>query len=174
MDDLFFNRMGKTDNPPPREFIFLDVDGVLNSKQTFAQNIRTPTGQTGIDPELVRRLHSLTNERTVIVLTSDWKESWKENKIGTCGRYLRKCLAKCNLEIADMTVTDIHSHRGQGVIKYLADHNYSLLRDHYVILDDHIFDFAQYEDLYLHFVRTDALYGLTYEDVEKARLILSK
>lgn len=78
--------------------IFLDVDGVLNTRKTV---ISSPDGHIGVDDTRVRLLEGAIKKYGGgdIVLTSDWKNV----RIGDDLDYLRTKLAAHGLEISAMT-----------------------------------------------------------------------
>lgn len=117
-----------------RFVVFLDVDGVLNSKTTVQ---RTPEGYQGIDDARVELLDNVLKKMGggKIVLSSDWKElkPIQEDYI-----YLVSKLSKYGLSISDFTKDKKHD-RGAGIVQYLEEHPEI---EEYVILDDCMFDFA--------------------------------
>lgn len=155
-------------------YIFLDVDGVLNNRDSYSNGVHTPNGYTGAEDSLIERLKTLCSENTLIILTSDWKDSAKADVVNTHGHYLIEKLKEHGLYIHDMTEDKAHALRGNGVMSYLRNHDIDPVDGCYVIFDDHTFDFGNYSDtLYRHFVRTNSYYGLTDKDVLKAEDILS-
>ncbi len=129
--------------------VFLDVDGVLNSRTTVQ---RTPRGYTGIDDARVRILADAIEKcgGADIVLSSDWKEmnSADEDYI-----YLIKKLEKYDLSIAGET-QDSNRKRGVGILTYLEAHPEI---EEYVILDDCLFDFHDYRKLWERLLLTEGL-----------------
>lgn len=95
--------------------VFLDVDGVLNSRTTVQ---RTPDGYTGIDDARVQLLAEVINKYGGgdIILSSDWKEM-KETAADYI--YLVSKLEMFGLTIAGKT-NDTMKKRGKGIIEYLA------------------------------------------------------
>ena len=113
--------------------VFLDIDGVLNTRTTVK---RTPDGYIGIDDARVKILAKAIEKcgGGDIVLSSDWK---KLDKNHDDYRYLVSKLGQCGLEISDHTI-DRDWKRGQGVKEYLELHPEI---EEFVILDDQKFDF---------------------------------
>lgn len=137
-------------------YVFLDIDGVLN---TFSQH---PTNKRCIHSANLIMLKKLIDEtQAKIILISNWKfipAALKECKLA---------LESCHLHLDGMTKDDM-VHRGQGIKDYLHNHNIH----HYVILDDDFF--SDYNDeLIKHLVLIDARYGLRPSDIQKALYILS-
>lgn len=129
--------------------IFLDVDGVLNTRTSVQ---RTPKGYTGIDDARVELLANAIKKYggADLVLSSDWKEmkSTDEDYI-----YLASKLRKYGLLISGQT-KDVHHARGAGIITYLEKHPEI---EEFIILDDCTFDFMDYGKLWERLLLTDGL-----------------
>lgn len=129
--------------------VFLDVDGVLNTRTTCQ---RTPDGYTGIDDARVVILANVIEKYGGgdVVLSSDWKDmkSTDEDYI-----YLVSKLEKYGLKISGHT-TDHKCARGAGIIKYLTEHPEI---EEYVILDDCTFDFRDYKKLWERLLLTNGI-----------------
>lgn len=129
--------------------VFLDVDGVLNTRTTCQS---TPDGHVGIDDARVVTLAKSieTYGGGDIVLSSDWKnKSPADNDY----IYLTSKLAKYGLKISGHT-KDRCCKRGAGIADYLADH--PEIKE-YVILDDCTFDFRNYKRLWERLLLTDGI-----------------
>ena len=129
--------------------LFLDVDGVLNTRMTCQ---RTPDGYVGIDDPRVEILANAIKmyDNYEVILTSDWKEMDVRDDDYL---YLLEKLELYGVSISDKT-TDNGSNRGEGIINYLNDHPEI---DDYVILDDHRFDFKDYRKLWERLLLTDGI-----------------
>lgn len=129
--------------------VFLDVDGVLNTRTTVE---RTPDFYTGIDDARVAVLAKTVRkyENADIVLSSDWKDM-KEEEDDFC--YLVSKLKKKGLTLAGKT-TDHWNNRGEGILKYLELHPEI---DDFVILDDNKFDFMDYPKLWERLLITNGI-----------------
>lgn len=129
--------------------VFLDVDGVLNTRTTVK---RTPYGYTGIDDARVEILAKAIEKygNCEIILSSDWKEL---NEKHEDYRYLVSKLAQYGLKISGHTV-DSNWNRGKGIKEYLELHPNI---DEYVILDDQKFDFEDYKKLWERLLITDGI-----------------
>lgn len=80
--------------------IFLDIDGVLNSKEFF-QNRQPTQGLNEIDEEKVKLLQQIVQATNAkIVLTSTWRIYDKADKVY---QHLVDVLAKYDLSIFDCT-----------------------------------------------------------------------
>ena len=145
------------------KFIFLDVDGVLNSERTTALS---PNGYIGISSSLVKKLAKIVKATDAkIILSSTWKRSEDEDF-----KYLARKLMQQELYMSGKTHEPNNAlwHRGLGIKEYLNNHEC----DAYVIIDDELFDFQE-EGLLEHAVITNATQGLTNSDVEKAIGVLN-
>ena len=129
--------------------VFLDVDGVLNTRTTVQ---RTPAGYTGIDDARVEILASAINKigGGDIVLSSDWKELEQTHEDFI---YLSSKLDRYGLSISGITQDSMHN-RGGGIIRYLEAHPEI---DEYVILDDCNFDFQKYKILWERLLLTNGI-----------------
>ena len=129
--------------------LFLDVDGVLNTKRTVKS---TPRGYRGIDDARVEILAKVFEKYmdADIVLTSDWKDMKPENEDFI---YLVSKLEKQGLKLAGKT-HDHWNNRGEGIIDYLNIHPEV---EEYVILDDNVFDFMDYQALWERLLITDGI-----------------
>lgn len=129
--------------------VFLDVDGVLNSRTTCQH---TPDGYTGIDNLRVEILANAVKmyDCYEVILTSDWKEmdEYDDDYI-----YLLEKLDSYGLYISGKT-EDQGNNRGEGVINYLKGHPEI---DDYVILDDYKYDFRDYVQLWERLLITDGI-----------------
>lgn len=129
--------------------VFLDIDGVLNTRTTVQ---RTPDGYTGIDDARVRVLASAIRKYGGgdIVLSSDWK-TLRENDADYL--YLIEKLEAHGLEIVGKT-KDNNRNRGAGILDYLRQHPEI---EEYVILDDNVFDFKDNRKLWERLLLTNGI-----------------
>ena len=129
--------------------VFLDIDGVLNSRTTCE---RTHDYHVGIDDLRVAVLAESIKKygSTEIVLSSDWKELRSEEDDYI---YLILKLAKYGLELAGKT-TDHYNNRGEGIQQYLESHPEI---DEYVVLDDNEFDFRDYQNIWERLLLTNGI-----------------
>jgi hypothetical protein len=129
--------------------VFLDVDGVLNSKST-CQN--TPDGCTGIDDLRVEILaKAIKNYGTAeLILTSDWK---KMRETADDYQYLLSKLEKYGLSISGKTKDNV-SNRGEGIRNYLKEHPEI---DDFIILDDKTYDFSDDKKLWERLILTNGI-----------------
>lgn len=129
--------------------VFLDVDGVLNTRTTVE---RTPDFHTGIDDARVAVLAKAVKKygNADLVLSSDWKDMKEEEDDF---RYLVSKLKRKGLTLAGKT-TDHWNNRGEGILKYLEKHPEI---EEYVILDDNKFDFRDYPNLWERLLITNGI-----------------
>ena len=134
--------------------VFLDVDGVLNSRTTVQ---RTPEGYKGIDDARVEVLAKVIQKigEADIVLTSDWKEMKPTDEDYV---YLVSKLNKYGLSISAHTKDRWHN-RGEGILVYWEKHPEI---EEYVILDDCKFDFSDHPKLWERLLLTDGIERAKY------------
>ena len=152
--------------------IFLDIDGVLNCKNTAD----CCEGYIGVDNKKVELLKRVVDETgALIVLSSSWRLGVTNTGLGTEGLmdYLKEKLAKYGLEIYSMTpqIGGFHGSRGKEIDIWLNSRDNI---ESWVVLDDEYFDDFSVYGIDSHLVNTD-FYGdgLTKEDVEQAIYILN-
>lgn len=169
-------------NKAPHNIVFLDIDGVLNFRNS---KTCTPSGFIGIEKENTKRLAKLIrNNDAVCVLSSSWRNFWKRDSI--CERdempiqgfdarreniYLIKKLAEEDIFIADRIEKNSfgRTNRGRLIRTWLDAHPHK----NFVILDDERFDFEE-EGLLPYWVKTSFFRnGFCEEDKVLANRILS-
>ncbi len=148
--------------------IFLDIDGVLNTDKTCA----VYDNELVIEDNKLLLLKKLVEEtQSKIVLVSTKKDYWEKkdkNKQGLYGAYLDEKFSEYGLSAYDKTIDD-GIHRGLGVLAWKSKNNVRNL----VILDD---DDEGYDAITKTFylVNISSKNGLTEQDLEKAKQILSR
>ena len=162
------------DNRKERSVIFLDVDGVLNTR--YAKE-RCPGGAIiGVQQDLIKNLRHIIDETGAeVVLSSSWRICFKKKKNGNIrankdGRYLLSELEKQGVSLSGMTPKTKKGawYRGYEILTYLKYYP----ADHIVILDDEDFDFDKQEIEGYH-VKTDFYEeGLSKEKADDAIHIL--
>ena len=158
--------------------IFLDVDGVLNAEFTEDGY----QGWVGIDPVLVYNLKKIYEESSIyedtkIVIASSWRYEIIRKHMHSDGSYsyLIQKLREKGMEVLDTTGMDEidGSYRGREIFKWLTLNKEKYNVTYYVILDDEEFDFNNYKDWSMRFVKIDSKYGINKEDITKAINILT-
>lgn len=129
--------------------VFLDIDGVLNTRTTVK---RTPDGYIGIDDARVKILANAIEKcgGGDIILSSDWKELDRNHDDY---KYLVSKLGQCGLKISDYTI-DRDRERGKGIKEYLELHPEI---EEFVILDDQKFEFEHYKKIWERVLLTNGI-----------------
>jgi hypothetical protein len=132
--------------------IFLDIDGVLNSKQDrFSWDIET-------DIHFIRLKRIVEETKAQVVLSSSWR-------MGNSGRdIVHKRLQQFGMDFIDVTPIFSGQHRGREIADWLSRHEV----ESFVILDDE----GDMDELVDHLVKTDMNVGLQDNDVDKAISLL--
>ncbi len=128
--------------------IFLDIDGVLNSRSTVE---RTPSGiSRGVDDRRVEILGKTMRECLVdgVVLTTTWKIMRPDSQDFL---YLKGALEKHGVKILGKTTDPGFAPRGVGIRDYL-EQNPDI--DEFVIIDDQKFDYEDDNKLWENFIDT--------------------
>lgn len=154
------------------KILFLDIDGVLNSREYDRK--RNWNEQTDIDETrlpLVKEIIDKTGAK--IVLISTWRNHWDrdESLCDEDGMYINRLFSKYGLAICDKTPDlGLLSKRKDEVKAWLAEHTGEV--ESFVILDDYRFGWDDLSDFYIH---TNPNYGLGLEEehVEKAIALLN-
>lgn len=154
------------------KIIFLDVDGVLNDRNTK----HTTRGALGIDIDdtKIQYLKNIVDATSAqIVLCSGWKLGWNPNieNQDISAQYLINKLSKYGLTIMDRTYDpDGFSNRGAGIKNWLVAHP---TVETWVVLDDEIFIDYEEQGIIPHLIKS-SFYdkGLTEELAEQAIKIL--
>lgn len=159
-----------------RKFLFLDIDGVLNSDEYFNEhhyldNVKTLikngmdreiAAYVGyIDPSKVELINKITVPTiTKIVLSSSWRTCVKIKEILKAAGIIRP--------LYDVTPYTTSRNRGQEIQDWLNRH--ADPEDTYLIIDD---DNDILNSQTNHLVQTDWRYGLLEEQVEECLSILN-
>ncbi len=160
--------------------IFLDVDGVLNSKFWDDEHQREISEGKYVDLEAVKLLGDLVRRTDAkVILHSGWRFWFDEsmNPLRPEAEYFADAMKKEGISIAgvtpDLTTEEIRITKKFSLVK--ADEILLWLKenacDNWVVLDD--LDLHNSE-ISGHQVMTNADRGLTEADVEKAVAILTK
>ncbi len=152
------------------KIIFLDIDGVLNSRRYDAQRTQT---DGNIDPACLTLLASLVKRTGArIVLTSSWRTHWDPcgNGSDAVGRSLAQIFSENGTPLFSKTPVRHAMSRSLEIAAWMA------LRDDieaFVILDDMRFGWGRLEPF---LVRTDYNIGcgLGASHVDRAAAILGE
>ena len=143
------------------KIIFLDIDGVLNSR--IYDRIRNWNEQTDIDESRLPLLKSIVEQTGAkIVLSSTWREHWNKNpeKCDKDGVYINKTFAKFGLEIFDKTPDlGLYFDRPDEIKAWLNCAEEAV--EKFVIIDDYRYNWAELSD---NFVKTNPNFGRGLEE----------
>ena len=131
-----------------KSVVFLDVDGVLNTKKSC---VHAPSGiYVGIDEARVEILSKIMKLYRIegVVLTSTWKNLKNDDEDYI---YLVKSLNKQGIEIFGKTEEKQERQRAEGVLSFLEAHPEI---EEFVILDDQHYGFGDYQKLWENFIDT--------------------
>lgn len=152
--------------------IFLDIDGVLNSRAY--DRVRNWNEQTDIDETrlpFIKEIVDATDAK--IVLSSTWRQHWEKDQ-SLCdgdGRYINETFAKFGLSVYDKTPDlGIHASRREEINTWLTDTAERI--EAFVIIDDYRYGWGNLSE---HFVKTDPNFrlGIEKEQVSQAIEILN-
>lgn len=162
--------------------IFLDIDGVLNTKWWYTQmNRNTPKDKYGyaFDPKAVANLRRIVEETGAdIVISSSWKcmglsemeEMWRARcLLGKIIGLTPNSVSNGLLLNADIDSIELFHIRGEEIKEWLKMHEKQV--SNYTIIDD--MD-NMLPDQQSHFVQTNPEEGITEEDVQKTIKILNR
>lgn len=166
------------------KIIFLDIDGVLNSFNTFREIYyeyqKTGVRRVAIDIDKVLLLKEIVdNTDAKIVLSSSWRNfgKMKKNKLVTKNQNLNDLISILNnngLEIYDITPKCRSGIREEEIYKWLEGKDV----DSFIVIDDDIGDLKSFigkELVKTSFIKSDGkgngiaeLSGLTKDNVNEA------
>ena len=166
------------------KIIFLDIDGVLNSFNTFREIYyeyqKTGVRRVAIDLDKVLLLKEIVdNTDAKIVLSSSWRNfgKMKKNKLVTKNQNLNDLISILNnngLEIYDITPKCRSGIREEEIYKWLEGKDV----DSFIVIDDDIGDLKSFigkELVKTSFIKSDGkgngiaeLSGLTKDNVNEA------
>ena len=164
-----------------RKIIFLDIDGVLNTKEWHSRMTKdAPKDEYGyaFDPVTVKNLaHIIDKTGADIVISSSWKsygvaklrKMWEiRNLPGTILDITPNTISDEMLLNANLDEMELGVCRGNEIKEWLSRHKGEVAN--YVIIDDFDDLLPEQEN---HTVLTDSLIGITGSDAEKAIMILN-
>lgn len=151
-----------------KKYIFLDIDGVLNSDMwnhefiTKYKYSNTPGIEQEIDPGAMKLINDLVNKTGAEIIMSS---SWRHNLEGAV-RKLKRCgLVHDIVQKIDNGRIVVGEQRGKLIKDFLSSHDYST----YVIIDDAC-DILKCQKKY--YVQTNPTIGFCEADYKKALNIL--
>lgn len=143
------------------KILFLDIDGVLNSREYDRK--RNWNEQTDIDETrlpLVKEIIDKTGAK--IVLISTWRSHWDkdENLCDEDGNYITRLFSKYGLAIYDKTPDfGLHGRRKDEVLAWLVGNADEV--DRFAIIDDYKFGWGELSSYCVH---TNPIRGLGLEE----------
>lgn len=145
-------------------YIFLDVDGVLNNekytKKCYNKNGHKPffCQNVPFNPKCLKRLAKIVKKtNSNIVLSSTWRLD-NISKI-----VLNTRLAEYGLKIENFT--DVYNHiRGLEIKKWLKDNKFDWNIDNFIVIDDEIDDIINHIDENK-IIKVNPYYGLSWENM---------
>ena len=151
-----------------KNYIFLDIDGVLTNKKHYLKLYKKDKGSltiensiSGKNLKILKKIYKKLNKEcpTEIILSSTWRFSEKDTEIVDAN------LAANGLpETSGITPKDF-THRGLQILKCLEVKK--CLYKKVVIIDDDSYDIKPYLKKDFIFINTDTYKGLTYKDYFK-------
>lgn len=133
------------------KIIFLDIDGVLNSREYDKK--RDLTKFTNIDETRLPYVKQIVDETgAAIVLSSTWRTHWNSDraKCDESGLYIIELFAKYGLEIYDKTPEGNYVDRHDEIKHYMLYSGEPI--SSFVIIDDYGFGWGEFSQ---NFVKTD-------------------
>ena len=143
-------------------YIFLDVDGVLNTEMDWKRPFTLNSKCISCFLEYMGYLNEKHKHEVGIVLTSSWKTGF--NSEGNHAVYIKElinAMAPEKIPILDKTEELDQLDRGRSVLNYCKTHN---IKD-YIVLDDDKSLFKTAPELNIYY--TNASRSFTKEDVKK-------
>ena len=127
--------------------IFLDIDGVLNTRKTC---VCAPSGVVGIVESRAAVLAGAMKQTRAdgVVLTTTWKNLREDHEDYI---YLLEIFSKYGIKVLGKTEEKHVTEREEGVVKYLETHPEI---EEFVILDDQQYGFRLYSKLWESFIDT--------------------
>lgn len=148
--------------------VFLDIDGVLNTSNSF--NTKYEIFEENIEAlkQLVDRL-SKSGYTAKIILTSTWRLGYDAD-FEKCSPQIQRLilkLEKANLRISGSTPVYKEKTRDVEILRYIRGYELANGEFTHVILDDDVSIFDGEALKGLHFYKINQYTGLTTKDVEK-------
>ena len=156
-----------------KKIIFLDIDGVLNSKN-YRENPEKDYYHDFISDENMRILEYIVRAAVgvvEIVLSSSWRFYWGRGKVqhDEAGYYINSVFENHGFVIFDRT-SDLNNDRDAEITQWIEEHYRQI--ESYVILDD-CNDYDWSSDNKKHLILTSDEKGLDIESADRAIAILN-
>ena len=152
------------ENDKKVKYIFLDVDGVLNSYRPYDEK------DDGVDLDKVQLVKKIVDATGAdIILSSAWKAIWSPKSRNKAARTLNRKMTAVGLEIKGKTPGKPTIQKMKEIFAFLEKNPC----DAYVILDDEVLDFIK-EGQNDNLVLTNWKVGLTEKNANRAIAILNK
>lgn len=113
-----------------RIFIFLDIDGVLNTSAQWKRMYQLDNGCIAQFTDYMRMLATKGNVK--IILTSSWKNGF--DPAGHHTPQIQALIAKLNIPILGKTENRADGDRAAEINDYIRNHN--LVHDECIVIDD--------------------------------------
>lgn len=150
-------------------YIFLDIDGVLNNKRHYKKQHKKYGGRfccenMPFNPRSIKNLRKIIDKtNSKIVLSSSWR------RIEKCMTVLKARLIEYGIKIYSITPF-IDGCRGKEILKWCEENLKE--NDKILIIDDNLYDIKEYFETN-EIVKINYEYGLdsfkTYESIKKLR-----
>ena len=162
------------------KIIFLDIDGVLNTEETFVKR-KEKYKKTGIydleiDEYRIKYLKNIIDKtKAKIVLSSSWRYFFKkENDLiipkHNDGIELCKIFEKYNIEIYDITKKNGYLTREEQIKDWISENNV----DSFIVIDDETLDIENQIKTNFYINNNEGLIGLCESHVDLAINLLNK
>lgn len=144
-------------------YIFLDIDGVLNSKHTKAKG---PYGNPGIGKKHLEILKTIVDKTDgEIVLISDWRLSFLPNDhMSDMANYISKKLESVGLSMTIVSENPCYENRSDEISEWMLNNP----TKKFIILDDSFCSGYEADTMQPHWIQTDFRKGLEEKHIEEA------
>lgn len=160
--------------------IFLDIDGVLNTQETFIKwkekYKKTGIYDLEIDEYRIKYLKDIIDRtKAKIVLSSSWRYFFKkENNLiipkNSEGVELCEMLKKYDIEIYDITKKNEYLTREEQIKAWINENN----ADSFIVIDDEKLDIENQIKTNFYLENNGGLIGLCEEHIDQAVNLLNK
>ena len=148
--------------------IFLDIDGVLNTSNSFNTKYEIMDDNIAALRELIDRLLKL-GYTSKVILTSTWRLGY-DSDFDKCSPQIQRLITKLgNVQIRISGVSPVYKGKTRDVeiSRYIRGYELERTDFNYIILDDDISIFDSMALKGMNFFKVNQHTGLTAKDVEK-------